>query len=66
MTKKELKEKLKQLQLSQKDFAEFAGCSYQAVKQWRGNNVPNWATIVVEHIEVLQAAKNIICKRQQK
>jgi len=63
MTKTELKEKLKQLKMSQKDFAQFAGCSYQSVKQWKENNVPNWVTIVIEYIEVFQAAKKIICKK---
>lgn len=63
MTKKELKEKLKQLELSQKEFSQFAGCSYQTVKEWKEDNVPNWVTIVIEHIEVLQSAKKIICKK---
>ncbi len=62
MTKTELKDKLKQLNLSQKEFARFSGCSYQAVKQWKENKVPNWVNIVIEHIEMLQAAKKIICK----
>ncbi len=62
MTKTELKEKLKQLDLSQKEFAQFTGCSYQAVKQWKEDKVPNWVNIVIEHIEMLQAAKKIICK----
>ena len=66
MTKTELKEKLKQLRMSQKDFAEYAGCSYQSVKQWKEHNVPYWVTIVIEHIEVFQAARNIICKNKLK
>ena len=66
MTKTELKEKLKQLRMSQKDFAEYAGCSYQSVKQWKENKVPNWVIIVIEHIEVFQAARNIICKNKVK
>lgn len=62
MTKTELKEKLKQLDLSQKEFAQFVGCSHQTVKQWKEHKVPKWVSIVIEYIEMLQAAKKIICK----
>ena len=50
MTKTELKDKLKQLNLSQKEFARFSGCSYQSVKQWKEHKVPNWVSIVIENI----------------
>ncbi len=66
MTKTELKDKLKQLNLSQKEFARFSGCSYQSVKQWKEHKVPNWVSIVIEYMEMLQAAKKIICKKQSR
>ena len=65
MTKTKFKEKLEQLKMSQKSFADFAGCSYQTVKQWREDNVPNWVPIVVEYLEVLHSAKKIICAKRE-
>ena len=57
MKKKEFNEKLSRINLTQKDFAQMVGYSYQAVKQWKDDKIPKWAGIVLEYFEELYIKK---------
>lgn len=50
-------DRLKYLNLTQKDFSVIAGCSYQTVKQWKDGKIPKWVFLLLDHIEILQSAK---------
>jgi len=54
MNREDFIEKLSDLKLTQKEFAELSGCSYQTVKQWKDNKIPKWVELVLRHIEILQ------------
>ncbi len=59
MSRKEFVDRLKKLDISQKQFSEIAGCSYQTVKQWKDNKIPKWVSLLLDHIEILQSAKKL-------
>lgn len=62
MRRKEFLDNLNELDMSQKKFSEFAGCSYQAVKQWKDHNIPNWVERVLHLIKILQDNASIANK----
>jgi len=62
MSRKEFLDRLKKLEISQKQFSEIAGCSYQTVKQWRDNKIPKWVSLLLDHIEILKSAKRFKLK----
>ena len=59
MTRKEFLDRLRILKISQKQFSEIAGCSYQAVKQWKDNKIPKWVSLLLDHIKILQSANEL-------
>ena len=59
MTKCELIKRLNYLGMSQKDFAEYIGYSYQAVKQWKDGKIPLWVSLVLDHFELIKNNKKL-------
>jgi len=57
MKKKDFNERINNLNLNQKDFAEMIGYSHQSIKQWKDNKIPKWVSIVLEHFEELNVKK---------
>ena len=51
MNKKDFKEKLRRIGLTQKKFASIVDYSYSAVKGWQ--TVPRWAEMIIDYLEVL-------------
>lgn len=51
MGKEIFKSRLKSINMSQKEFAEAIGYSYQAIKQWKDEKIPKWAWMVINHLE---------------
>jgi len=54
MKRKDFIEKLSDLKLTQKEFAELSGCSYQTVKQWKDNKIPKWVDLLLTHMRILK------------
>lgn len=54
MKRKDFIEKLSELKLTQKEFAELSGCSYQTVKQWKDNKIPKWVDLLLTHMRILK------------
>jgi len=54
MTRKIFKKKLEELNLSQKDFAEVVGYSYQTIKQWKDGSIPQWVPMVLDYLKMIK------------
>lgn len=57
MDHKEFKEKLKEIGISQKHFAQMVGCGYSTVKGWE--TVPKWALLAFGYIEISKRLQGI-------
>lgn len=57
MKKEEFKKRLDGICMSQKEFSDVIGYSYQAIKQWKDGKIPKWAEIVMDHLEDIQNCK---------
>jgi transcriptional regulator with XRE-family HTH domain len=62
MSREEFLSRLEKLKISQKQFSEIAGCSYQTVKQWKDDKIPKWVFLLLDHITILQSAKKYTLK----
>lgn len=49
------------MELSQKEFSQIVGYSYQGIKQWKDDSIPRWAWIVLNHLEDMQR-----CRQREK
>lgn len=58
MNKKEFKQKLKDLKLNQKKFAELTDYSYSAVKGWK--ETPKWVEFVLSYLEITNNIKEMV------
>lgn len=54
LKRKEFLERLDLLEMKQKEFALFVAYSYQTIKQWKDNTIPNWVPILLDYLEMLQ------------
>lgn len=54
MDRTELTKRIKSVGLTQKDFAELIGYSYQAVKQWKDGRIPKWVPMLLDHLELIR------------
>ena len=57
MNKQEFKQKLKDLKLNQKKFAELTDYSYSAVKGWK--ETPKWVEFVLSYFEITGSAEDM-------
>lgn len=65
MKKERFKERLKKLNINQKEFAKLIGYSYSAVKGW--DETPIWVNYVLNYFEIEKNVDNmeeIICLLQ--
>jgi DNA-binding transcriptional regulator YiaG len=61
MTDKEFKEKLKKLNLSQKEYAQIIGVSEDTTKSWYTKvSMPYWSEYILNNMEELQTYKKIV------
>jgi hypothetical protein len=57
MDHKEFKDKLKEIGISQKGFAQMVGYGYSTVKEWE--NVPKWVVLALGYIEIRNKLEGI-------
>ncbi len=54
MTRNIFKNRLDDLGLTQKEFAEIVGYSYQTIKQWKDNTIPQWVPMVLDYLVIIK------------
>ncbi len=54
MTRNIFKNRLDDLGLTQKEFAEIVGYSYQTIKQWKDNTIPPWVPMVLDYLVIIK------------
>lgn len=54
MTRNIFKNRLDDLGLTQKEFAEVVGYSYQTIKQWKDNTIPQWVPMVLDYLAMIK------------
>ena len=57
MDRENFKRKLKNIGITQKEFANFTGCAYSTVKNWE--NTPKWVDILLNYMEIFHELHNI-------
>lgn len=60
LTRDNFKYRLKQLHMSQIEFAEKVGYSTVAIKKWKDGEFPGWVDYVLKYLELAAEAKETI------